>query len=76
MAETITITCNDDGSYTVAESEDDASAQDQPINQTVKSVDEVLGLIQQALSDDAQDPKAAWDQEAASRQPADTDQPM
>lgn len=75
MAETITITCNDDGSYTVAETEDDQSAQDQPINETVKSVDEVLGLVQKALSDETEDPKAAWNQEAAAREQP-QEQPM
>lgn len=69
MAKTITITCNDDGSYAV-------SQDDQPLGEPVNSVDEVLGLVQQSLSDgDADDPKAAWDQEAAAREPQE-DQPM
>jgi len=70
MAETITITCNDDGSYNVASTEDDDSGSpaDQPLNETVKTVDEVLQLVRQELSDDTgQGPKAAWDAEAAQR---------
>lgn len=68
MAETITITKNDDGTFTVAEQEDDASPDDQPINQSCKSVDEVLQLVQQALSDDkGEGPQAAWNAEAAQR---------
>lgn len=76
MAETITIKCNDDGTYTVTETEDDQSASDQPINQTVKSVDEVLQLVQQALSDDDQDPQQAWNEEAAARDQAAQQQQM
>jgi len=77
MAEQITITVNDDGSFTVNEKEDDASATDQPINQTVGTVAEVMQLIQKALGDEQggepaqepQDPQAMWDQEAAKRAP-------
>jgi hypothetical protein len=70
--ETITIECLPDGSYRVTSTEDDSGdAGDQPLNQTVKSVDEVLQLVQRELSDDQgeADPKAAWDQEAAKRGP-------
>lgn len=69
MAETITITCNPDGSYSVASTEDDASGSpaDQPLDQTVGTVDEVLQLVRQELSDDEAGPKAAWDAEAAQR---------
>jgi predicted pyridoxine 5'-phosphate oxidase superfamily flavin-nucleotide-binding protein len=77
MAEQITITVNDDGSFTVAEQEDDASSSDQPINKTVGTVAEVMQLLQQALGDDkAPDPaKAMWDEEAAKRAPTAAEQP-
>lgn len=67
MAETITITCNDDGSYNVKSTEDDSGAVDQPLDQTVKSVDEVLQLVRQELGDDSQDPAQAWNAEASQR---------
>ena len=69
MAETITITCNPDGSYAVAGTEDDSAAGDQPLSATAKTVDEVLQLVRQELGDDAAGPKAAWDAEAAQRDP-------
>ena len=70
MSETITITKNDDGTFTVTEGEDEASPGDQPVNQTVDSVDQVLQLVQQALGDDQGEegsPDEAWNQEAAQR---------
>ena len=69
MAETITITCNPDGSYTVSGTEDASETGDQPLNATAATVDEVLQLVRQELGDDAAGPKAAWDAEAAQRDP-------
>lgn len=69
MAETITITKNDNGTYQVTESENDANASDQPINQACQSLEEVMQVVQQALGDDEQTSnKAAWDQMAAERE--------
>lgn len=66
--ETITITVNGDGTFTVAESENDASEQDQPINETVKSVEEVLQLVQQALGDEGETDEQAWNRMAQERE--------
>jgi hypothetical protein len=77
MAETITITKNDDGTFQVTESQDDPSAGDQPMNETAASLDEVLGLVQKALSDEVDPRQAAWNQEAAARdQPTHAAQPQ
>ena len=74
-SETITITCNPDGSYRVASTEMDSEAAagvdsqaDAPLDQTVQTVDEVLQLVKQELGDD-QGPTAAWNAEAAQRDP-------
>lgn len=78
---TITITCEDDGSYTVEVREDAqrqqaeqaaGMTQDDDGPTTVQSVDEVLAMVRQELSedydaDDQGGQKAAWDQEAAGR---------
>ena len=63
MAETITITSNDDSTYTITGAEDDSGTGG---GQTVQTVDEVLQLVRQEL-DDGAGPKAAWDAEAAQR---------
>ena len=76
MAEQITITVNDDGTFTVAESEDDTSTNDQPLNETVDSVDAVCQLIQQALGDEGMDAQAEWDRQAQQRQQAPTEEGM
>jgi hypothetical protein len=98
--ESLLITCLADGTYHVKETEGagDSSADGQPeappIDQSVKSPDDVLSLVQQFLSDcqgdmggagsdaaaspddaaaapdDGADPKAAWNAEAAKRDPA------
>ena len=69
--EVITITCNPDGTYTVASTEEqgEPAQGDQPLNQAVKSVDEVLSLVRQELGDDAgaEGPQQAWDAEAQGR---------
>ena len=65
--ETITIECLDDGSYRVTSVEKGSEPGDQPLDQTVKTLDEVLGLVQQELSDDTGMDKQAWNEEAASR---------
>jgi hypothetical protein len=68
--ETITIECLPGGGYHVTSTEDsDAGPGDKPLDQTVQSVDEVLQLVQQELSDDEQDPQAAWAAEAQTRGP-------
>lgn len=69
MAETITITSNPDGSYTVTGTEDGSEAADQPLDATAATVDEVLQLVRAELGDDGAGPKAAWDAEAAQRDP-------
>ena len=67
--ETITIECNDDGTYRVTSTEDKAGEPgDAPLDQTVKSVDEVMQLIQGELSDDG-DQAGQWASEAAKRGP-------
>lgn len=68
MAETITITSNPDGSYTVTGTEDGSEAADQPLNATAATVDEVLQLVRAELGDH-EGSKAAWDAEAAQRDP-------
>ena len=66
--ETITIECLDDGTYHVTSTETGGEQGDNPLDETVKTLDEVLGLVQQELSDDTDaEGKQAWDQEAASR---------
>ena len=67
--ETITIECLDDGTYHVTSTETGGEPGDNPLDETVKTLDEVLGLVQQELSDDTDEGagKQAWDEEAASR---------
>lgn len=73
---TITIDCQDDGSYAVTiqdknpqgegESPDEVAEEAQP--QTVQSVDDVVKIVQDELGEYAKGgAKAAWDQEAAQR---------
>ena len=78
--QTIIITCEDDGTYTV-EVQEDAQHQaaekaagmteDDDGPKTVQSVDEVLAIVQQELSETYGDDEAAeaqaWNSEAASR---------
>lgn len=78
--QTIIITCEDDGTYTV-EIQEDAEhqaaekaagmTQDDDGPKTVKSVDEVLAIVQQELSEKYGDNEAAeaqaWNSEAAGR---------
>lgn len=56
MAESILITVMPDGKFHVKSMEDDASAADQPVDQTVASVDEVIQLVQQELGDEQAEP--------------------
>lgn len=66
--ETITIECLDDGTYRVTSVEQGGEPGDEPLDQTVKTVDEALALVQRELGDDAQaSPAAAWNEEAAGR---------
>lgn len=78
--QTITIVCEDDGSYTVTVQEDAehqaaeqaaGMTEDDDGPKTVQSVDEVLAIVQQELSekygDDEGAEAQAWDQEAAAR---------
>lgn len=79
--QTIIITREDDGTYTV-EVQEDAQHQaaeraagmteDNDGPKTVKSVDEVLAIVQQELSEDYGDDEGAeaWNQEAAARDEA------
>jgi hypothetical protein len=72
MAEKITITENQDGSYTVQSTEDpgEPAQGDRPLNQTVQTVAEVLQLVRQELSDDQDDGQQAWASESAKRGPS------
>lgn len=65
MEQTITITVNGDGTFTVAGSDG------QP--QQAHSPDEACQMVEQMLgagdADDQQNPQQMWNQEAAARQP-------
>ena len=51
--ETITIECLEDGTYRVTSTEDDTSDKgDLPLDETVSTVEEVLGLVKRELGDD------------------------
>ncbi|HET8872040.1 MAG TPA: hypothetical protein VFM48_16475 [Aquabacterium sp.] len=84
--EIITIECLPDGSYRVTTQEGEGHEEGhQPINETVSSVDEVLELVSQELSDDlpgyeesegedeskpaSNDADKMWAEEAAKRKP-------
>lgn len=78
--QTITIVCEEDGSYTVTVQEDAehqaaeqaaGMTEDDDGPKTVKSIDEVLAFVQQELSETYGDKGAqAWDAEAETRDPA------
>lgn len=74
--QTITIVCEDDGSYTVTidESPEHQQAemaagmgQDDDGPKSVRSVEEVLAIVQEELSEPRADDQAAWAEEAAER---------
>lgn len=78
MAKTITITCNDDGSYGFSVDAEEAGETNEAAEtaatkpQVVQSVDEVLQLVQASLADGGAeggpDAQTAWNQEAAARE--------
>ena len=78
MAETITITVNDDSTFTITEVEGpDAAPGTEPMTSTVNSVEEVCAAITAALGDEAGEAgQAEWDKQATARDAAPTDPSM